>query len=206
MPYAASALPRVASYQDVLDAPEGQNAEIIDGELVLSPRPAGPHTNCSTGLGADLRTFFGRRGGGGGRPGGWVILIEPELHLGPQILVPDLAGWRRTRLPDTPDAPYIELVPDWVCEIVSPRSRGRDRMRKMRIYATAGVGHFWLVDPALRGLEVYRQHEGKWLQIEVYEGPIPVRAEPFDAVELEMSEWWLPEAPATESVHQGAPR
>ncbi|MBM4321171.1 MAG: Uma2 family endonuclease [Deltaproteobacteria bacterium] len=182
---------REATYQDVLDAPEEMIAEILDGELVLSPRPAAAHANSASDLGADLRIQFGRRGGGG--PGGWQILYEPELHLGRHVLVPDLAGWRRERMPVVSRVAFFEQVPDWVCEVLSPGTAVRDRMRKMRIYARHGVPHTWLVDPEARMLETYRLSDGHWLQLEVFAGDTRVRAEPFDAVELDMTGWWLPE-------------
>jgi len=206
------AIGRPATYQDVLDAPEHLIAEIIDGELVLSPRPALPHASASSAMGADLIGQFGRRRSKG-EPGGWWILDEPELHLGRHVLVPDLAGWRRERLPEVPAAPYLELAPDWVCEVLSPRTVRWDRMRKMDIYAAHGVGHAWLVDPEARLLEVYRRMDGSWLRAQAFAGPAVVRAEPFDAAELDLAEWWLPEpdepappAPSTEGDEEPSVR
>ncbi len=64
--------------------------------------------------------------------GGWILLDEPELHLGADILVPDLAGWRRERLPHVPDAPFLDLSPDWACEVLSARAQRLDRMKDQR--------------------------------------------------------------------------
>jgi Uma2 family endonuclease len=183
--------PRSATYEDVLAAPETMIAEILDGELILSPRPAPPHAVSSSAMGADLHVLFGKRRSGGG-PGGWWILDEPELHLGRHVMVPDLAGWRRERLPVMPQAAFFELPPDWVCEVLSPSTGARDRLIKMRIYAAHRVTHVWLVDPLERLLEIYRRQEENWLRVAVFSGSMAVRAEPFDAVELDLDDWWLP--------------
>ena len=179
-----------ATYEDVLNAPEHKVAEILDGELVLSPRPAMRHSLAASTLGGALGEPVGRGRGG---PGGWWILDEPELHLGEHVVVPDLAGWRRERLPAVPDAPWLELAPDWVCEVLSPSTARIDRGRKLRIYAGAGVGHLWLLDPTERTLEVLRLREGAWTILDVYTGDAVVRAVPFDAIELELGALW-PEA------------
>ena len=125
--------------------PDHLVAEIIDGELYTSPRPSLPHADASSGLGGDLIGPFDRGRGG---PGGWWILYEPELHLGPDIIVPDLAGWRRSRLPAVPREPYLTMAPDWVRETISPSTESLDRGKKLRVYAREGVGHLWLPNPA----------------------------------------------------------
>jgi Uma2 family endonuclease len=179
---------RRATYQDVIDAPPNMVAEVIDGELRLQPRPAKPHAAAATTLGEELGPPF-KRGRGG--PGGWIILYEPELHLCDDILVPDLAGWRRARLPVlTDEEPYFTLAPDWVCEVLSPRTGKWDRARKLPSYAREGVPYAWLVDPLLRTLEVLRLQEGKWLILGVWHDEARVRAEPFDAIELELGVLW----------------
>jgi len=178
---------RAASYDDILALPENVVGELIDGELVVSPRPASPHARAASVLGAELLRPFDRGRGG---PGGWMILDEPELHVVGQVLVPDLAGWRRERMPAMPDVPYFELGPDWLCEVLSPSTARIDRARKMRHYAAAGVGHIWLIDPATTTLEVYRLDGATWRLITTFEGDALVRAEPFDAVELELGALW----------------
>ena len=112
-----------ATYQDVLDAPAHRVAEIVEGTLHTHPRPAMPHALASSQLGAELGGAFGRSRGG---RGGWWIIDEPELHLGEDILVPDLAGWRRERMPVYPDTAYVTLAPDWVCEVLSASTRRLD--------------------------------------------------------------------------------
>jgi Uma2 family endonuclease len=170
-------------------------AEILDGELHLSPRPARPHANAETNLGALIVPPF-KFGRGG--PGGWVILVEPELHLGPRPdkLVPDIAGWRRERLPDAiggEDAPaHYGLAPDWVCEVLSPRTRRIDKVQKMRIYGREGVRHVWHVDPLAQTLDIFRRHENHWLLVDSFVGEERVRAEPFEALELELALVWAP--------------
>jgi Uma2 family endonuclease len=173
---------RRASYEDVLGAPENVVAEIVDGELSLMPRPATPHAAAATALGEELGPPF-KRGRGG--PGGWIILFEPEIHLGSDVLVPDLAGWRRERLPAIPNEPYLTLAPDWVCEVLSASSVALDRARKIPIYAREGVPHAWLVDPIARTLEVLGSDRYEWRILAVHEGAAGVRAEPFDAIELD---------------------
>jgi Uma2 family endonuclease len=185
---------RRATYDDLCRVPDHLVAQIIDGELITLPRPAIGHACASSFLGADLVGFFGRRPGAPGGPGGWWILAEPELHLGPDILVPDLAGWRRERVPAlSPETPYLAVSPDWVCEILSPSTIRIDRIRKLAIYARERVGHAWLLDPVARTLEVFRLDGERWLLVGQFEGDGMVRAEPFDAVGLEMGRWWLPE-------------
>jgi Uma2 family endonuclease len=168
-------------------------AEILDGELHLSPRPARPQTSAKSNLGPLLGWPF-KFGRGG--PGGWVILDEPELHLGsrPDKLVPDLAGWRRERLPNAvggEDAPaHYDLAPDWACEVLSERTRRIDKGQKMRIYAREGVRHLWHVDPLARTLDIFRLQESHWLLVDSFSGEARVRAEPFEAIELELALVW----------------
>lgn len=179
---------RKASYEDVLRAPRHLVAEIIHGELRFSPRPAKPQCAASTALGEELGPPF-KRGRGG--PGGWILLFEPELHLGEDILVPDLAGWRRERMPVmTNDEPYFTLAPDWVCEVLSRSTSRADRTEKLPIYARERVGYAWLVDPIDRTLEVLRLESGRWSILSVHRDDERVRAEPFDAFELELSVLW----------------
>jgi Uma2 family endonuclease len=137
---------RRATYDDLIAVPEHLIAEIIDGELITSPRPAPPHAlACSGILSVLFDRFNGPPGGGESSPGGWWILYEPELHFGDDVLVPDLAGWRRDRMPDLPEIAYFTLAPDWVCEVISPSSGRLDRVRQMPIYARERVEHVWLV-------------------------------------------------------------
>lgn len=174
-------------------APPHVVAEIVGGVLRTMPRPARRHTIAATNLGEELGPPF-KRGRGG--PGGWVILDEPEVHLGPMpdIVVPDLAGWRRERMPDAvgeEDAPpYYELSPDWVCEVLSPRTEAFDRGEKVPVYAREGVRHVWLVDPVEQTLEVFRLESGGYLLLGVHHGEARPRAEPFDAIELDLAVLW----------------
>lgn len=176
-----------ASYEDVLAAPPHMVAEVIDGYLELQPRPAALHAAAATALGEELGPPF-KRGRGG--PGGWVILYEPELHLREDILVPDLAGWRRDRMPEIPDAAYFELAPDWVCEVLSPSTYAKDRGRKLPIYAREQVTHAWLIEPKAQLLEVLRLDGDSYRIAGTFHGEARVRAEPFDAIELDLSVLW----------------
>jgi Uma2 family endonuclease len=181
-----------ATYEDVLNAPENKVAEILDGELFLSPRPAPRHAVASSEIGMAVGNAFHRGIGG---PGGWWILDEPELHFGEQVLVPDIAGWRRERLPAIPDETFFTLAPDWVCEVLSPSTERFDRGRKLRIYAEAGISYAWLVKPTDRTLEVLRLRDGAWTIVGVWEDAAVVRAEPFEAVELEVGRLWADGSP-----------
>ena len=179
---------RRAIYEDILNAPEHMVAEILDGELSLTPRPAKPHAAAATALGEELGPPF-KRGRGG--PGGWILLDEPELHLAADVVVPDLAGWRRERLPClSNDAPYFTLAPDWACEVLSPSTAATDRVQKLPIYVRELVSHVWLVDPLQRTLEVLRREGSRWLILGVHRGNAKVRAEPFDAIELDLAVLW----------------
>jgi Uma2 family endonuclease len=182
---------RKATYDDVLAAPEHQVAEILDDELFLSPRPAIPHAHASSILGVEIGAAFGREPGDPGRPGGWWILDEPELHLGADVVVPDLAGWRRERMARIPNAPWIELAPDWLCETLSPSTAAIDRGRKLRIYAREGVCHVWLLDPLARTLEILALAGDRWSIAAVHTGSEAVHAEPFAAIALDMARLWI---------------
>lgn len=181
---------RPATYQDVLDAPEHLVAEIVDDELFLSPRPAMPHAVASSQLGAQVITAFGGDGPGAAGPGGWLVLFEPELHFDRDILVPDIAAWRRERLARVPRAAFVTVTPDWVCEVLSPSNTRLDRARKMPAYARHGVAYAWLVDPLSQTLEVFRRESERWSLIATHEGDAPVIAEPFTAVPLPAARWW----------------
>ena len=178
---------RRATYQDVLDAPAHRVAEIIDGTLHTHPRPAMPHARASSVL---VRRIGGPFDDDAGAPDGWWIIFEPELHLGEDILVPDLAGWRRKRMPECPDTAYVTLAPDWVCEVLSTSTRRIDLHEKRPIYAREGVAHLWLVDPIDRTLEAFELHDGQWLLIASAKDDEPVSIRPFDAITFNLGDLW----------------
>ena len=187
-------LGRPATYDDLVAVPDHLVAELIDGELWTSPRPAPRHAVASSRLGYVLGPAFDRGRGG---PGGWLIIAEPELHLGQHALVPDLAGWRRARLPHLPETAYFALAPDWVCEVLSASTERLDRSKKLRIYAEHGVGHAWLVDPVRRTLEVFRRgDDGHWTPLDTHAADAIARVEPFEAIELELGVLWEDDAPS----------
>ena len=184
-------LGRPATYEDLEALPDHLVGEILDGELYATPRPAFSHALTATVLTGDLGPFQGPGGRGRG-PGGWRILFEPELHLGKEVVVPDLAGWRVERMPVLPATAYAELVPDWACEIASPSTVHIDRVRKMNLYAREGLAHLWLLDPLAHVLEVYRLEAGRWVVALTCGGEDRVRAEPFEEIELDLAPWWPP--------------
>lgn len=176
-----------ATYQDVLDAPPNMVAELVNGTLHLQPRPASKHAQASFMLAGGLANPFGLGSGG---PGGWHFTVEPELHLGGDVLVPDLAGWRRERLGEFPDTPAFDLPPDWVCEILSPGTRRFDLIEKRALYGRWGVGHIWLVDPEAETLEAFELRDGSWVLIGGFEADNEVRVAPFEAVGFPLSNLW----------------
>ena len=178
---------KLVTYEDLFDLPDHLVGEIIHGQLITHPRPAPRHVVASSAIGDELVSPF-QKGRGG--PGGWWILDEPELHLGPHILVPDLAGWRRERLPVIPDTAFFTLSPDWVCEVLSPGTARTDRADKMPLYAEYGVSFLWLIDPALRTLEAFVLRDGRWLLEHVYQEDDEVRAVPFDAITFPLADLW----------------
>ncbi len=167
--------------------PEHQVGERIAGELHVSPRPAFPHAEACSLLGGELMGPFHKGRGG---PGGWRIVFEPELRLGEDVLVPDLAGWRRERLPEPPRQGPVPVAPDWLCEVLSPSTEARDRSVKLPLYARAGVRHVWLVDPDVRTLEVFRLEGPRYTLLDTHSDAARVRAEPFDVLELELGGLW----------------
>lgn len=178
---------RRATYADLEAMPTHMVAEIIDGELVTMPRPGPRHTFSYSGLGVFVGGPF-QYGRGG--PGGWWILDEPELHLDQDVLVPDLAGWRKERMPRLPDTAYFALSPDWVCELISPSTEQYDRGPKRDIYARSGVGHLWLVDPDARLLEAFALDAGSWRLVRTYRDNELVDAPPFGEVPFDLGHLW----------------
>ncbi len=179
---------RPATYADLLALPDHVVGEIIGGELFVSPRPAPRHAVASSVLGGELGPpYHSGRGG----PGGWWILFEPELHLADDVVVPDLAGWQRVRMPVMPETAYFTVPPDWICEVLSPGTARLDRHRKLEVYARAGVAHAWLIDPLQRTLEVLRLESGHWVIVSVHAGDEEVRVPPFAETVLALKGLWV---------------
>jgi Uma2 family endonuclease len=182
-----NAVPKPATYEDLLQVPEHLIAEILNGELHTQPRPAPRHARAASALGGKLSDPFDIGHGG---PGGWWILDEPEVHLGDHVIVPDIAGWRRERLPTLPDTAWIDLAPDWVCEILSPGTAKTDRAVKMPIYATHQVQWLWLIDPALRTLESFALRDNRWTLEATLRDSDSVALPPFEAVPFPLADLW----------------
>ena len=178
---------RKATYQDVLDAPAHVLAEIIGGTLHTQPRPSTRHAWASSRLGGRLDGNFNPDSDG---PGGWWIIFEPELHLGEDILVSDIAGWRRETMPVYPDAAYFEIAPDWACEVLSPSTRRVDLVDKRSIYAREGVGYLWFVEPEARMLEAFELRDGQWILLATLADDAPVSLPPFDAINFSLNVLW----------------
>lgn len=184
----AEAAKQDATYEDILALPPHVTGQIVFGVLHAHPRPAPKHAQAASTLGEELGPPF-KRGRGG--PGGWLILDEPEIHLGRDVVVPDLAGWRRERMPEMPvDKAYFELAPDWVCEVLSPSTASLDRGDKLKVWRAHDVSHVWFVDPEARTHEILEKDERGYRVFEVFSGDAKVRAVPFDAIELELGALW----------------
>jgi Uma2 family endonuclease len=185
---------RPTLYEQLEALPEGLTGEILGGQLYTQPRPAGPHGLAASSLGYELVGPF-QMGRGG--PGGWWIIDEPELHFirNTEVDVPDLAGWRRERMPRPPEGHRFEVVPDWVCEVLSPATASKDREVKMPIYARYGVAYAWLIDPRARALEAFALEGGTWRAIGRYSGSDRVAVPPFDAVTIPLEDLWMPAEP-----------
>ena len=187
----AEAAYKRATYEDVWRVPAHKVAELVDGVLHTHPRPAAKHARAASRLGMELGPPFDNGDDG---PGDWIILDEPELHFAEDIVVPDLAGWRKQRMPTLPDVAFFELPPDWICEVLSHSTAAFDRSEKLPIYAREGVKHAWLIDPSLQTLEVLDPHTARnaprWQLLHTFQGQDAVRAEPFDALPLRLDRLW----------------
>lgn len=184
---------RPATYADLMAVPETLVAELVYGELYTTPRPAPRHALAASAL---LGLLYGPFDLGRGGPGGWRILFEPELHLRGDVLVPDIAAWRRDRLPTLPDETHFSLAPDWVCEVQSPATAALDRGRKLGVYAREGITHAWMLDPLAETLEVLRLERRRWTIVSTHVEREVVNAEPFGVLGLELTLLWdSPEQP-----------
>lgn len=180
---------RLATYADIEALPPNLVGEIIDGELHTMSRPAPPHANASMSLGAWARWHFNNFDDGGG---GWWIVAEPELHLSADTVVPDIAGWRKSRMPEWTASPFLTAPPDWVCEVLSPSTERFDRVKKMKVYADHSVGFTWLVKPSDKSLEVFKLQGKSWLLLSCHVDDEVVRVPPFEEVELKLGRLWVP--------------
>lgn len=182
---------KFATYNDILALPEHLIGEIINGELVAMPRPGPRHTRSASKLGGVIGPFDNGRGD---PPGGWWILYEPEIHLDSNVIVPDLAGWKREIVPKLPTSKaYFEIAPNWICEVLSKKTAYIDRGKKLPIYAEAKVDHAWLIDPEKKTLEIYLREGKKWMLLNSFGGDELIRAAPFDAIEIDLGDLWLPD-------------
>ena len=191
-----ASLKKSATYADLLALPENVTGQIIDGDLYAQPRPAPRHVVAEDALHFLLAGPL--QFGTGGGPGGWWILTEPEIHMGPHVLVPDLAGWRRSRLPSPPTQGQFTLTPDWVCEVLSPSTKAFDHKKKRRVYTEQKVPHLWFVDPISKSIDVLRLSGDLYSIVDVFGGDEISRLEPFEAIELDLSLLWLPDSPSGE--------
>jgi len=180
---------RPATYADLVALPTHLKGEILDGRLYTQPRPRDVHMMLA---GAAFYDLYGKFHRGHAGPSSWWVVIEPgiELPRSPEFS-PDSAGWRRDRVPRRPDRKDTwRVVPDWIFEVLSPSNRVYDLTIKRRFYAEIGVQHLWYLDPDTRSVLVSRLVNGAWLDIGEFTDAAPVRMEPFDAVELDLREWW----------------
>jgi len=183
---------RPTLYETLEALPEGVTGEILNGQLYTQSRPSGLHGQVALDLAIGVGAPYGKGIGG---PGGWWICPEPELHFvrDTEVAVPDLAGWRHERMPYLPEGHRFEVVPDWVCDILSPSTKKKDRETKMPLYACYGVQYAWLIDPVKHVLEVYQLDTGTWVEIGRFAGANQVRVPPFKAVFIDLKGLWLPQ-------------
>lgn len=176
-------------YEQLEALPEGLTGELINGQIHTQPRPAGPHANAASVLEMDIGSAYHRGRGG---PGGWWIIMEPEIHFlrDVEVMVPDLAGWRRNRMPSIPRDQRFEVVPDWVCEVLSFSTESKDRKHKMPLYGSYGVAYAWLVDPLARTLEAYENRNGKWIALGAFKDTETVCVPPFEALTIPLADLW----------------
>jgi Uma2 family endonuclease len=187
--------PRTATYAELEALPSNMVGEIVCGRLYAHPRPAPRHAVSANALGSEVTGPFDWRRRGG--PGGWIFMVEPELHLGPHVVVPDIAGWKIERLSPFPDTAFIETPPDWLAEILSPSTQSLDRTDKLAVYAEYGVGHCWYVDPIAQTLEVFALTGNKWLLAATFKDADPVTAPPFEAHTFPLDVLWAPDGKPT---------
>ncbi|NOQ35002.1 MAG: Uma2 family endonuclease [Methylococcaceae bacterium] len=175
------------SYDDILDLPENIVGEILNGQLETHPRPAPKHALAATSMAGELVLPFQKGRGGSG---GWWILVEPECHVDTEVFVPDLAGWRKLKMPKLPETAWFEITPDWVCEIISPSSVRRDRVTKMEIYARLGISYFWIIDPIAQTLEAYQLQNKHWVLLKSYADAEEIAIAPFAEYSFSLANLW----------------
>lgn len=180
---------RSATYQDIIDLPENVIGEIILGTLVTQPRPTPKHALAASSLGSMVFNAYDRKSSDG--PGGCWILDEPECHLDLDVVVPDIAGWRQSTMPELPEASWFEIAPDWVCEVISPSTHRYDRTVKRDIYAHNHVAHYWIVDPVERLIEVFELVDGRWVLVTTVQDDMSVSLAPFEQMPFELSRLWV---------------
>jgi Uma2 family endonuclease len=171
----------LATYDDLLALPEDDRSELFAGEVVAQPSPSFSHQVIQSALSHAIGGPFHYDRNG---PGGWWIVPDVDVRFTPHDVVrPDHSGWLRARMPTPPVRRPVDVVPDWICEILSTSNARRDRGYKSDLYARHGVGHYWIVDPVERLLEAYDLHAGRWLRIGTYDQTMVARIAPFEAVE-----------------------
>jgi Uma2 family endonuclease len=173
--------------KEVLLEPEERRLEVIDGVAEEKAAPGFNHALVVNQLGGIVGQAFGRKGRGG--PGGWWITNDPDIELSSLDLVrPDVAGWRRERMPERPVVRPVTVAPDWICEILSPSNRKRDLVDKHNLYHRHGVSHYWQVDPEAQTLTVLGHEPDGYKVLLVASGLQPVRAAPFEQLEFSVAE------------------
>lgn len=179
-------------YAQIEALPRGVTGEILEpGVIRTLSRPAKPHRWAAKRI---LLGLGEKDIGSGGT--GWWIEVETEVRFGERLAVPDLSGWRVERVLELPNENPLTVMPDWCCEVLSPGTARDDKRLKLPLYAASGVPWLWLVDPALRLLEIYETMKGRPALAMTLAEDEKAAPPPFD-IPLEVGSWWLPAVPPT---------
>jgi Uma2 family endonuclease len=186
---------KAATLADLREVWDLKSVELIAGEIVEKASPGFFHGNTQGAVFSILWTRFGG-GGDGGEKATWWFASEVDVRFDAHdVFRPDVAGWRRDRVPEPPAERPVRVRPDWVCEVLSTSDKRRDQVLKLRVYHRHAVPHYWLLDPEEKTLTVYRWQADGYVNALTAAAGERVRAEPFDALEFPLGALFGEETP-----------